>query len=518
MHLGARLVLTCAFAASSVALAAGPGCQLRTTFAVHGRRVILAAGVQSPDAGGQPSQRTDDGTQTNDTWASATDRVEALRSCTELDGGGLWQVLRFSHRSDRAAGAVVTAPAASASTPIASVNVVDSFVKGRFELFYSIGSSGQATDFAPRQMMLTPGMNVSLAPFGGRSSDQVLPMFHLISQDPRLHQSLWIGVGWTGTWRLNLAVTVEGVQIMCGQNHTNLQLLPGESFRTPSVVMLPYTGDAESGFNVWRELLRRHFTPRQPGTREPVVLPTAVSFASIAFEDCNETNQILAIQNTAKYFKSAGVNTYWIDAGWQGVFPTSVGNWTPNATRFPNGMAPVGAAAAAAGLQLLLWFEPERVMEGTELWKHTSLYTMLPPEQCRLCDQDATRPCGLLNLGDPKARQWATHMVSSMVIEANLTWYRQDFNTLPALFWLAADKASTTDLSRQLQQPHHQRRQHQDQEQMAPTAADIVREGISEALHVEGLYRFWDDLRAQHPGLSIDNCASGGRRIDVSEP
>ena len=73
------------------------------------------------------------------------------------------------------------------------------------------------------------------------------------------------------------------------------------------------------------------------------------------------------------------------------MFPQSVGNWTPNTTRFPNGLGPVGAAAAAGGLKLLLWFEPERVMEGTELWKRRpELYTKLPPAECGLCDQVCT--------------------------------------------------------------------------------------------------------------------------------
>jgi len=26
---------------------------------------------------------------------------------------------------------------------------------------------------------------------------------------------------------------------------------------------------------------------------------------------------------------------------------------------------------------------------------------------------------------------------------------------------------------------------------------------------------FWDELRRRHPGMLIDNCASGGRRLDV---
>jgi len=32
---------------------------------------------------------------------------------------------------------------------------------------------------------------------------------------------------------------------------------------------------------------------------------------------------------------------------------------------------------------------------------------------------------------------------------------------------------------------------------------------------VEGLYAFWDELLRRHPQLIIDNCASGGRRIDL---
>jgi alpha-galactosidase len=32
--------------------------------------------------------------------------------------------------------------------------------------------------------------------------------------------------------------------------------------------------------------------------------------------------------------------------------------------------------------------------------------------------------------------------------------------------------------------------------------------------YVEGLYRVWDTLLARHPSLKIDDCASGGNRID----
>ena len=38
---------------------------------------------------------------------------------------------------------------------------------------------------------------------------------------------------------------------------------------------------------------------------------------------------------------------------------------------------------------------------------------------------------------------------------------------------------------------------------------------MTEIRHIEGLYAMWDELRQRHPGLAIDNCASGGRRIDL---
>jgi alpha-galactosidase len=38
---------------------------------------------------------------------------------------------------------------------------------------------------------------------------------------------------------------------------------------------------------------------------------------------------------------------------------------------------------------------------------------------------------------------------------------------------------------------------------------------MTEIGYIDGLYAMWDELRSRHPGLLIDNCASGGRRIDL---
>jgi alpha-galactosidase len=41
------------------------------------------------------------------------------------------------------------------------------------------------------------------------------------------------------------------------------------------------------------------------------------------------------------------------------------------------------------------------------------------------------------------------------------------------------------------------------------------RQGMTEIRYIEGLYTFWDELRRRYPRLLIDNCSSGGRRLDL---
>jgi len=89
----------------------------------------------------------------------------------------------------------------------------------------------------------------------------------------------------------------------------------------------------------------------------------------------------------------------------------------------------------------------------------------------------------LLDLGNPDARQFLIEFISDKVREFGLGCYRQDFNMDPLPYWRATD---------------------------APD-----RQGIAEIRYIEGLYAFWDGLLERHPGLILDNCASGGRRIDL---
>jgi alpha-galactosidase len=89
----------------------------------------------------------------------------------------------------------------------------------------------------------------------------------------------------------------------------------------------------------------------------------------------------------------------------------------------------------------------------------------------------------LFNLGDPKARAWMTNLLIQQIAEFNIHTYRNDFNMDPLPYWRQNDPPD--------------------------------RQGITEIRYVEGLYTMWDQMRANYPRMYLDDCASGGRRIDL---
>jgi alpha-galactosidase len=126
-------------------------------------------------------------------------------------------------------------------------------------------------------------------------------------------------------------------------------------------------------------------------------------------------------------------------------------------------------------MKLILTLEPEMVKNNTQLDRDHPEWIL------RLGDSWAA----LLNLGDPAAREWLTRRVSSIIAAEDVKVFRQqvDYYIDYTQFWRQADEPD--------------------------------REGITEIRWVEGLYAFWDDLRRSHPGLLIDDCTFGDRRLDL---
>jgi alpha-galactosidase len=343
-------------------------------------------------------------------------------------------------------------------------------------LHHAIGSPCRNDDFLPQTTVLGgPALHLS-AGGGGRSSEAVLPFFNVAEPE----RGFVAAIGWSGEWAADFQVEGDRLKITGGMAHTRIKLLPGEEIRTPSGLLLAWSGLPLRGHNLLRQFILKHHTYRLDGA----TIPAPITFGSWGgMKTAGHLERIQAIRN-----HQLDYDYYWIDAGWygpedsyspdehKGDWAKHVGNWCVNPKAHPNGLKPISDAAHQAGMKFLLWFEPERAIQGTPL-------TVEHPEWFLAQGQKLPGANVLFNLGDPQAREWLTDFISGLITEHGVDCYRQDFNMSPLPYWQQAD---------------------------APD-----RQGIAEIRHIEGLYAFWDALLRRHPGLIIDNCASGGRRLDL---
>ena len=350
-------------------------------------------------------------------------------------------------------------------------------------LNYWTGDSYSPDGYEPFRVSLAHGEEFRFAPRGGRPTDCAWPYFNVEGTDT--NRGLIVVVGWSGQWTSSFRglsnrdnLDNYDIHIAAGQEQTHFRLLPGEEARTPLSILMFYHGDRARSRNLWRRWYLTHNLPRPGGQPMKPHLACWATDEGEEFTAATEKNQIHYLDK----FNKQGIrpDVWWIDAGWYPCYNkdherrwAQTGTWEPDLERFPRGLKPISDHAARAGADLLVWFEPERVMADSKLG-------LEHPEFQLKIGKTATR---LLNLGDPKCRKSLTDHVCKLIRDNGIKIYRQDFNIAPLEYW----------------------RQNE---------ADD-RQGMNENLHVQGYLRYWDDLLARNPGLWIDSCASGGRRNDI---
>jgi len=347
--------------------------------------------------------------------------------------------------------------------------------RGPVDFYGNKGSEARLDDFLDRTELDIDV--VELMPNGGRSSDGIFPFFALTDR----HDALALGIGWSGRWCATLRHSSGKLQVEIGLPQVGFVLRPWESVRLPSVLLARAPGaSADQARRVVRSHLTRHVLPRTPEGKIPYFIAHGTMHDYHVNRVVSEEIEIAALERAA----AMGFEAHWIDACWYGNttdWDGEVGNWNVRRSDFPRGLRPISDRAHELGMKFIFWMDVERARPHTE-WprKHPDLFLSYPDENS---PDPYTRRGILLNLGDPRAVDLAFETISSFITEFNADIYRQDFNMAPLEAWYAAD---------------------------APN-----RVGITEIRHVEGLYALWDRLLAAHPGIVIDNCASGGRRIDL---
>ena len=408
------------------------------------------------------------------------------------------------------------------SPALAEVLSIDTVISGTGGQDWTIhtanGSEALATDFQPADITLstTPGLYKLFSTGGGR------PTSGNLSQDAKAPGGAWpyynldwngagaiVAIAWPGQWGLQLGLDPHGNAPIIGGmtnydgpfsstptlydlNLTDMYLTPGEQIRTPLIVTMTWAGgDWIDAQNVWRSWFLVHNCPRPNGSAPSPVCPTGSVDDSYNF--VNDTTQtelaFMAAYHDHGLTPAAGgqLNWWWMDAGWYPI-PSTVspsdlsawtytGTWTPDLARYPNGIIEVTNQARADGMKAIVWHEPERCRPGTDLYNHHPDWLLTVPS-----GGDATMR--YVDVGNPDALAWMKSTFDGLITSNGADLFRQDFNyTGPLPYWNSTDPAG--------------------------------RQGATQVHYVMGLLDFWDTLRANHPGMLIDTCASGGRRLDL---
>ncbi len=356
--------------------------------------------------------------------------------------------------------------------------------KGDFTIYTARGSNGSRHDFAPVVIDVKSDTSYAFMPMHGRSSDTSgFPFFNITSAG----RGVMLSVGWTGTWFADFALVDGKLKSRSGMKNTDLFLYPGESIRTPLVSLMYWTGaDRMDGQNKFRRFVLAHHTRKIDGKNADAPLCGGFEWGDPA--PCNEygcLTEEMAIA-MAKRYELFGIvpDVFWLDAGWyEGSggpnfdgknWYNTVGNWSVDRRRFPNGFKKLSDVIHGMGAKFMVWFEPERVYKGSYLHRTYPQWVLTSEGSDN----------AIFDLGNKDACDFMCKYIGDFIEENGIDYYRQDFNWGLNGYWDAKD-------------------------------AKEGRKGISEIRHIEGLYRYWDYLLERFPSMQIDNCASGGRRIDL---
>lgn len=340
-----------------------------------------------------------------------------------------------------------------------------------YKLYKTNGSPANPTDFEAKTITMKGKSHESMNGGGGRSSNKDFPFFKIETGEG----SYIIAVGWSGQWKADFeCIDNYNLHATAGLEKTHFLLYPGEKVRSPRILVLFHSGDTFESNAKFRQLIYKHYTATRNGQK---VLP--ILFCNTCFtrgggwlNECNAENQISLI----KAYAPLGLEALITDAGWfEGGWPDGAGNWNPRKDAYPEGMGPVAASAKEHGMVYGLWFEPERVVSGT--WIHKN-----HPEWL-LTSTDGQQSTYLLNFALQEVQDYMFNIVKGFMELPGFRFYRQDFNMDPLPYWQYND---------------------------APD-----RQGITEIKYIEGLYAYWDRIVQTWPDSIREECASGGRRIDL---
>lgn len=310
---------------------------------------------------------------------------------------------------------------------------------------------------------------------GSWSTCEYLPMG--IAEDRETGETYIFQVESSGQWLVeygsaqggNLYVTLSGAAEQEHGWYKNLK--PGESFSTVpagAAVVKGGLNPAVAALTRYRRCVRR---PNQDDVKLNVVFN---DYMNCLMGDPTTERELPIIDKAAEL----GCEYYCLDAGWydDGFWWDRVGEWKEAPGRFPGGLKEVCDYAHSKGLKMGLWLEIEVMGVACELAKK------LPDDWfiCRHGKRHIDNKRYLLDFRNPEVRKYCRDVVDRLIDDYGVEYFKVDYNV-------------TMGYGSELN---------------SDSCADAIRE------HYECLHQWYEEIFRDHPDLVVENCSSGGQRMD----
>ncbi len=249
----------------------------------------------------------------------------------------------------------------------------------------------------------------------------------------------------------------------------------GEEFNAPETVSVYSAkgfGDMSRTFHkLYRTRLCR-------GKWRDLERPVLINNWEATYFDFNEEK----ILNIAKKAQSLGVELMVLDDGWFGKRnddTTSLGDWTVDRNKLPNGIDGLAEKVTELGMKFGLWFEPEMISEESELYrKH--------PDWC-IHAEGRPRTLGrnqlVLDLSRADVCEYIVEAVSDVLKSAPISYVKWDMNRN-----ISEIGSAKLPAERMQELPHR---------------------------YMLGLYGILEKLTNMFPEVLFEGCSGGGGRFDA---
>jgi alpha-galactosidase len=284
-------------------------------------------------------------------------------------------------------------------------------------------------------------------------------------------------VAWSGNVTMLIEPLDDGRrQLQVGEWFApgELMLGPGARHRTPDA-LLTFSAAGLNGITAnFHRHLRQHVL-RWPGgvmAPRPVHLNT---WEAVYFD-----HDLVGLEALADAAAEVGIERFVLDDGWfhrRDDDTTSLGDWWPDARKYPQGLAPLIDHVRARGMQFGLWVEPEMVSPDSELYRAHPDWALALAGRALVTGRHQL----VLDLAQPAVVEYLFGKLDTLLRTHAITYLKWDMNR---------------DLA---------------------TAAGgaVVHARAAYHAHTAALYALLERVRAAHPQVEIESCSSGGGRADA---